>query len=76
MAARYGEQLVEARDAAAAAVEALDAEKAAVAVANAATTAACDREALLKQALHDSEERSTTVTSHLGASSAASATWA
>jgi hypothetical protein len=68
MAERYEEQLKAAQASLAAATQSVDEQKAAAAAASTAATAACEREALLKQALHDAEERSAHATSDLGAS--------
>ena len=67
LTAQYEEQLSTAKAAAANAAESSEAEKSAATAARTAATAASEREALLKQNLHDAEERSAATSSQLGA---------
>lgn len=67
LSARYEDQLSAAKAAAANAAELSETEKAAAMAAHTAATAASEREAVLKQNLHDAEERSASTSSQLGA---------
>lgn len=67
LTAQYEGQLAAAKAAASNAADSSETEKAAAIAARTAAAAAAEREALLKQSLHDVEERSAATSSQLGA---------